>query len=635
MVYRKDIDGLRAVAVMLVVVFHVGLGLPGGFIGVDIFFVISGYLITGIVQSGIKDGSFTYTQFYSRRIRRLLPAFILVLLCTTVVAYLTLLPDDLIYYSVTALSSLLGVSNLFFAMLSGGYFAPRADLFPLLHTWSLSVEEQFYLFWPSLLLVFSWLTLRWRNLTVILMLAIFSIVSIVGSLNGSSSTYYLVQYRAIELLIGASAALFYTRIPSLSQVANNVISCIATGLIICLACTLDRYSTFPGVVAIVLSLAVVVLIISGHEKNNGFINRCLSLRVFVFIGLISYSMYLWHWPIISLLKYRQVEITPLHGVLIIIATMVLATLTFFLVENPVRKSQIYSFKKEVAVLFAFPLVVLSIFGGLAYATGGIPQRYDPEIRRLVQSYSTEKDLSRTCSTRKASSTLAKANKLKTNCKFGNMSNEPSILLYGDSHANHFREFVGVLANSAGRSAVYLVKGSCTSIEGMSVAESKDLCHVRNRHVVNLAENYEFVVLAGSWSTEKSIDRFHSDMTAALDGIIAAGAIPVVLIDSPSTHQDLSKCELHFRLGWKAKNICDHLMTEVEFKHGIYDKQLRVLHEERNDFILIDTKQVLCDDRKCVTTLAGVAVYRDRTHLNDKASSVIGEMYLNSNPNPFQ
>ena len=318
-------------------VYHAGFDLvSGGFIGVDIFFVISGYLITSIIYSDVRGGCFSYRLFYKRRLKRLLPAYIVVTLITTVAALYVFLPQDLKYYSASLSSSYLGLSNVFFSMLSTGYFSQRMELFPLLHTWSLAVEEQYYIIWPALLMLLHRYSgeqfLRWVFVLFVLLLAL----SMYGVIRNPNSAYYLIQYRGFELLVGSGMAIVWKRLPELSIKLNHIISVLALFLILWLGFSLDRSSAFPGLNALYVCVATAAIIYTG-KGNQAIVNKFFSWRPIVFVGLISYPLYLWHWPIISLMRYRQIEFTPIISVFVTFFSIALAWLTTKYIEIPVRK----------------------------------------------------------------------------------------------------------------------------------------------------------------------------------------------------------------------------------------------------------------------------------------------------------
>lgn len=303
--YRPDIDGLRAVAVISVILFHIHADLlPGGFLGVDIFFVISGYLITGIIQRELAEQRFSLLNFYQRRAKRILPAFLFMLAACTAACVWLLTPDDFIAYLRSLRSSLLFGANLFFAQ-SGGYFDIQSAEKPLLHIWSLSVEEQFYFVFPLLI----WLVHKYRpKYTVHAVIAMMAASLLSGLMEYKAEAYYLPQVRAYELLFGSLAAVF-TAGKSANPAArtglqHEIAAC--TAAVAALACLCLPKETLPGggyIERIVICGATAWLMACGNSK----ISRVLAWKPFVAVGLISYPLYLWHWPVLALLRYVYMD----------------------------------------------------------------------------------------------------------------------------------------------------------------------------------------------------------------------------------------------------------------------------------------------------------------------------------------
>lgn len=327
--YRPDIDGLRAIAVLAVVLHHLSAPLlPGGYVGVDVFFVISGYLITSIISREMAEGRFSFASFYERRARRIFPALFAVLAATLVASYALLLPSDMMSTLRAALGTVFFGSNIvFWREMKEGYFAATdLALNPLLHTWSLSVEEQFYVFFPVLLL----LCYRFTRQQVVPVLLFSAMVSLVGAAllvsSKSVAVFFLSPFRAWELLAGSLLAL-HTVPPLRSRMLRELIA--AAGLLaIVVACFVyDGGTTFPGLAALAPVLGTAALIHAG-ASGPSLAARLLQLPPMVWVGLISYSLYLWHWPLIVLTRYATgfEPITP-HIPMLFVASLVLAYLS--------------------------------------------------------------------------------------------------------------------------------------------------------------------------------------------------------------------------------------------------------------------------------------------------------------------
>jgi peptidoglycan/LPS O-acetylase OafA/YrhL len=335
--HRTDIDGLRAVAVLSVILFHYnipGANIRGGFIGVDVFLVISGYLITGIIFRGIDDGSYTIANFYNRRIRRIFPALFVVFGFCIVTAFFLDFPSEALSTGRSITASIFFVSNILFYLRSG-YFNPDSETDPLLHTWSLSVEEQFYLIFP----VVVFLLRKFDNRIRIYVISALALASFFYSAymvrTDSSATFYLPQFRAWELLIGSLLAL--GAIPPLSRRwACEMIA--ATGLIVLCASFLliSRVSLFPGPVALGPCIGAAAILYSGRMYRN-YIGQFLSFRPIQFIGLISYSLYLWHWPIFVFFRVFH-EPDRIEKCILVAASIIVATLSWKFIEKPFREA---------------------------------------------------------------------------------------------------------------------------------------------------------------------------------------------------------------------------------------------------------------------------------------------------------
>lgn len=336
--YRPDIDGLRAIAVLVVIAFHIGIyRLHGGFIGVDVFFVISGFLICSLIYGDLEGGRFSLARFYERRIRRILPALLVVLATTTIAAAFVLLPARLEDYARSLAAAALSFSNVHFWQ-TAGYFDAPAEVRPLLHTWSLAVEEQFYLVFPLLMALLH----RFGRRVVIATLATLGAVSLAVSVFGvywgdRSAAFYLPFGRAWELMLGALIAL--DAAPRLRGLWAHGASIAGLALIAGSALWMSSTSPFPGLGALPACLGAALVIAAGRG-GEGVVARVLAWRPVVFIGLISYSLYLWHWPIIVLVKEATLEprLSHLQQAEVLAACVALSLFSWALVERPMRRA---------------------------------------------------------------------------------------------------------------------------------------------------------------------------------------------------------------------------------------------------------------------------------------------------------
>ena len=293
--YRKDIDGLRTIAVGSVCLSHAGFsGFAGGFIGVDIFFVISGFLITGILVQDAERGDFSILRFYERRARRILPALVFLIGVLFVAGYWLFPPWQYEALAKSAAATALFVSNFWFLESTGGYFGNAAEFEPLLHTWSLAVEEQFYIFFPLLIWALAGRSRATLGGVVLMSVVLSFVASIYATTRFPEENFYLLPTRAWELGLGALLAI--GPVPAIrSRVLGEVLSWAAIVMMGLSIVILDGQSPFPGLNALAPCLATALLILVGHDQTTS-VHRVLSTRPFVGIGLISYSLYLWHWP---------------------------------------------------------------------------------------------------------------------------------------------------------------------------------------------------------------------------------------------------------------------------------------------------------------------------------------------------
>lgn len=362
--YLRHIDGLRALAVLSVIFFHFGVGgFSGGYIGVDIFFVISGFLITRIIQNEIKTtGSFQFIAFYRRRIRRLLPALIFTFFVTTLVAVLLFTPENLSAYGPSLVAAVLSISNIFF-WFESGYFDTASHLKPLLHTWSLSVEEQFYILWPALM----WWALKKADgfglrfvLTMGALSLLLSAYVVHKAAPGFESTiFYLTPFRVFEFAIGAAGVFIIGRF-AVDARWHELMAAVGFSLIVFSLCTLDTKSVFPFINALPSCCGALLLILADQSRLAKFL---LGNRLMVGIGLMSYSLYLIHWPLYVFTKYVFYTVSsPEFIALMLLATFAIASFSYYCVETPWREGARAErwFFKAVALI----LVILSALGVL-------------------------------------------------------------------------------------------------------------------------------------------------------------------------------------------------------------------------------------------------------------------------------
>jgi peptidoglycan/LPS O-acetylase OafA/YrhL len=484
--YRADIDGLRAVAVLAVMIYHAKSNwLPGGYVGVDMFFVISGFLITSIIHQEISSGKFNLKKFYVRRVKRILPMLFTVIFSTMVLSFFILSPEEYKEFSKSARDSSFFISNIYFAR-DLNYFSPSAEEMPLLHLWSLAVEEQYYFVWPFLLLILSKF---FRSHTIAISAVICALSFILASVMALDSelakwSYYLLPTRFGELLLGSILALY--KPPSTAKY-----SCIAsyTGLLLISGSLLllNKNSVFPGYNALWPCLGMVLIIYSGRNKQVPFINRLLSLKPLVFIGLLSYSLYLWHWPLLAYARYytMQSDLPYPWITLCIFLTFILSYLSWRYIENPVRKQQLSFFSASIKY-FVIPALIILIASLIIKKTDGYLWRDNSQGLDSISS-----------------SSLVCHNKITGDCKLGFKSKQATAILIGDSHAAHTTTFFDLLAQHQQWSLAAMSSDSCHAIPNIKPLGIKNIRHSRRcqemiKHIANILPSYKHVFIALRW-----------------------------------------------------------------------------------------------------------------------------------------
>ena len=423
--YRPDIDGLRALAVMLVVLNHAGLGFPGGYIGVDVFFVISGYLITGILLRELAQGTFSFWAFWERRVRRIFPALFVVTACTVIAGYRLLLPADFFALGKSVVAATLGYSNIHFWGESG-YFDTSTAEKPLLHTWSLAVEEQFYLFIPLLLFALAMTgRQRWTR-SILTALFTFSLLSACWLVwRRTSFTFYWLPTRAWELLGGSLLAMA----PALSEPLarrRGLLAWAGLSLILLPACLYTKETIFPGPAAILPVLGAVLLIATGGATPTS-VHRCLEWKPVVFVGTISYSLYLVHWPPIAFANYFALVPPPWWTRACWVAiSLVLATLSWWLVETPFRGRRLVPDRRLLFAGFAAGCALLVVTGKAIKRNLGLPGRMDGPVQELLTTRNMDE--------RWLWSKLDPNNLQSGLLRFGAEVGSPRVFMWGDSHA---------------------------------------------------------------------------------------------------------------------------------------------------------------------------------------------------------
>lgn len=496
--YRPEIDGLRALAVVPVILFHAGFGwFSGGYIGVDVFFVISGYLITSIILRDLDSGSFSIVNFYERRARRILPALFCMLSLVTVVAWAFLLPLELKYFSEGLWSVVLFVSNIVFWQ-QRDYFSPLAGRNPLLHTWSLAVEEQFYIFFPILLAIVWTRFRRWTMATIALGTCASLALAQWASSHATGANFFLLPTRAWELGMGVLCAMHLYRGQRvlLSTKAANTMSLGGIALIIASVFLFGPRTPVPGAYGLFPTIGTALIILFAGPDNLA--GRALSSKGIVGIGLTSYSAYLWHQPLLALARQLGWQISPLLAYLLIALTFVLAWLSWAYVERPFREGKRVSRSKVfgLSVIFAGILATLGVVGIL---TKGGEFRYSREDRAFLEQADYKISMRvfsyGTCFLRTDQSA---GDLLRNNC-FPAGDGRPRLVLLGDSRAAQLSFGARQILERQGYQIVQWTKASCAPITFSGAREScREYLQVFDNWVLPKLTAEDRIIVGGNW-----------------------------------------------------------------------------------------------------------------------------------------
>jgi peptidoglycan/LPS O-acetylase OafA/YrhL len=651
--YRPEIDGLRAIAVLAVIFFHTNIpGFSGGFVGVDIFFVISGFLITSIILKDIQEEKFSVAKFYERRIRRIFPALFPVLAFTLFLGAYLFDEQPFIDLGKTISATTLFSSNILFWH-QAGYFATPSLQKPLLHTWSLAVEEQFYIFFP-LALVFIHKYLKSQYLPVILIGLIISLVSsIFGVYHFAEATFYLVPTRAWELLVGSVLALNLLPYPSHVWM-RNLLSITGIALIIYSVGFYTEAMLFPGHNAIVPVLGAGAIIYSSKGEGTTIVNKLLSVRPLVFIGLISYSLYLWHWPFVAFAKYLMFR--PFNwseSASIILASLAVSTLSWKYIEQPFRGTQMLLPERTrlFAVSGAVMIIAVSV-GGVIYLLGGVPGRIDwlyPNIK---------------ASTSKTNFGWNKEDEFKkmldrNNIAFvippviGNSNSTPQFILWGDSHAYALKDGIAFIAkkhNVSGFLANYARCAPILDVDRMDTPENESIVNQKILTLIKSHPSIRTVILSARWAWyfngcgykeeggafqlkgvdgitgRSNYEQLHMGLTRTVHALLDMGCRVVLVSDVPEIGYDVPRLySIHTRFHIP---LNDASPTVAEYNKRQHEAQV-VLNELAHlpGVTLIHPESRMFDDNgRARIMFNGELLYWDHSHLSTYGAHYVAPVF---------
>ncbi|MFA9192158.1 acyltransferase family protein [Flavobacterium sp. FZUC8N2.13] len=628
--YRPDIDGLRAIAILLVIIFHAGFSLfPGGFIGVDVFFVISGFLITSIIEKEIKENSFSFKNFYLRRIRRIVPVLVFIMLIITIPAYFILFANNLEAYSRTLIYTFLCANNFHLYFNSGDYFAESSDLIPFLHTWSLSVEEQFYFFLPPFLILLHKKVNSKKRFIIIISLCIIGLLfSIYQSYANPKMAYFLLPARLFELLIGCCLAISWEKLPNFNVFKNHTLSIIGILLILIPAIVLNNSSVFPGLNALWPCLGTALLLITGKtEASKGIVNQLIQNKLMVGIGLISYSLYLWHWPIFVLIKYLGINLEGMIRIIALAATFLLSYLSWRYIEQPFRTTLKFDFKKTILIIFAPSLIIIGIIYGVLDAKDGFPERH-PDLAEFNPKKNYPNKLRSQC-----------FDKFKVgnceDCFLGIKKDSLDGMLIGDSFANHTAAFLDVLAKDADLYIHDSAAGGYPLMNGLNKDGSANFPEQYAIDRLNYAKKFKTIYIAANWeglSESKNAQTYHSTLQS-LGELVKSGKKIIIF----EALRKMTALNLHRAKLVKAK--IPVYFSEKDFSITEYkrpnDYIIDVIKQKFPSIMIIDLNQLMCENGKCDIELNNTIVYRNEDHLNTSGAQLLGELYIEKYGNPLK
>ena len=651
--YRADIDGLRGIAVIAVVAFHAFPALaPGGFVGVDVFFVISGFLISTIVFRGLEEKRFSFAAFYARRIKRILPALAIVLAAFLALGALVLLARE---YSQlgkqTAASAAFSANFLFWA--ESGYFDTEAELKPLLHLWSLAVEEQFYLFWPLLLFLLHRFRINLLKSTIFVVCLSFAAnISIVRG--HASAAFYLTPARMWEPLAGALLAyltLYGPPLPSTSSpIRRNILATAGIVLVAIAIAATSRYASFPGWPALLPVAGAFLLVASGSA--SWWNRRILANPSLVFVGLISYPLYLWHWPLLSFARIVASG-TPPPSIrsAAIAASFLLAWLTYRFAERPVRRSQ-----------SRFAPGILLALAGLAGCAGYSVYRHDGFASRFPADHTIENNAVAFAAyqektTRPCPAFLAGGGKLSF-CHVSG-AGEPTAAIFGDSHADHI--FPGIADSDPARAWLLAGHTGCAPLSGVRsyLRGTPEACDARNQRILSalvatrsistvvlsanapyyLAQSETFTPgYTGAWSPKNwtlqpdfpmpaaapKPDIFAAGLGRTIDALQHAGKRVILYLTVPELPFLPADCERRATLGLAA--VCSIDRPFVLDQQAVYRAMIARVQREHPGILQFDPLAYLCQNRQCDIG-RNAADYRDFNHLSLAGSRNLGRAFI--------
>jgi len=616
-VYRADIDGLRAIAVSAVILFHAGASLaPGGFIGVDVFFVISGYLITSIILEELKQGRFSIWSFYERRIRRLAPALTLVIGASAAIGWFVLTPHDYVNFGRSVIAAAAFYSNFYFHSKSG-YFAPAAETQPLLHTWSLGVEEQFYLLAPGFILLLTLPRIQQLRTPIFLsILAISFAISVYGVAGEHKSAFYLLPSRAFELMIGMALALGF--VPPIRSLRQRQIAGLLGLTMIGLATALYSPATpFPGFAALLPCIGTALLIHSGCKADT-ISSRWLAAKPLVFVGKLSYALYLWHWPLLAYATYEfGEELHFSHKAALSLTAFVLSVLTYYWIEQPVRGRVVLQTRLSAYAAGTVSLLCCLTFAAVAHVTRGLPERLPSEAAEFSRSLAGKYATQSRCLPESPSGM----------CLIGDDdARNASFVLWGDSHARMLSKALADEAREQGLAGFMVIASGCPPlISPTDLPGVEKKCASSTQRFLDFASadlQLENIILASRWGVHarRAPSKFNLALRETVDRLLEVSRTVTIIGPVPELPFHLPQAMTKALMRGQAR---DFSVTYAAFR----EQQAYTLHTLAELDMLPRVRVlyphgIFCSTKRCKSVEAGQPLYVDGDHLSPHGARLL-------------
>ena len=612
--YRADIDGLRAVAVLLVVLFHLELfSVTGGYVGVDVFFVISGYLISAILLKDLKNGKLSLWHFYERRVRRILPAMFFIMLVVTIAAVVFLFPQEFKYFGETLAATAAYGSNILFWQESG-YFEVESQLVPLLHTWSLGVEEQFYILFPLFLIVLYRYARRWAFAGVVAAMLVSFAIAVVGlEARKYAAVFYLLPPRAWELMIGAVLAFHFIPVVK-NRSVNSFLAALGVLMIVAAGFVFREKTPFPGVNALLPTVGAALVIYAGFAETN-VIGRLLGARMPVMIGKMSYSLYLWHWPLVVFYSYVSPQpLDQVSGLIILGVSLVLSYLTWRFVESPFRQQARFSRKTIFTFAALGSLFFIAVGLGISYAKG-VPERFPEDVQKI--------------SAAKIGGQLPRIRDMGfegSSGILGQDSGDFSFVVWGDSHAKAAIPALDSQAKKYNMRGYLFEDSGC--LPGLGALDfMEDACNEFNVRVLDYLrdhDNIEHVILIARWDAyEKRFERhddisqhgYYKRMRVLMETLEGFGKRVSFVMQVPAL--PVANVPLYLaRATYYGQEADIDMRTETYFhQQKKVSAVLERLKSEGYRFDVLELYKALCDEKQCMFKHDGRVLYYDDDHLS--------------------